>query len=100
MKTFHKFFMIYLISVLLFFGKSDGGPLLGAVAAGACGGVCGAAFAACCGAATGVSAAMLANPITAPFASILTPWFANGCWAGFGTCYTTCVGGALVAPTG
>lgn len=99
MKTIHKFCLVFLISSSLFIGKSDGGGLLGAVAVGACGGVCGAGFAACCSAAGGISVALLSNPITAPFASILTPWFAGGCWTGFGTCYTTCVGGALIAPS-
>lgn len=99
MKITHKFCLIYLIGVSLFVGKLDGGPILGAVAAGACGGDCGAAFAACCGASGTISAAMLSNPLTAPFASILTPWFVNGCWAGFGTCYSTCIAGALIAPT-
>lgn len=99
MKTSHKIWLISLMSAILFVDKSDGGAVAGAVATAACGGVCGAGFAACAGAAGSISAALLSNPITAPFASILTPWFANGCWVGFGTCYSTCVGGALVAPT-
>lgn len=91
----HKYWLIALVAVFLLIDKSEGGAIAGAVATAACGGVC----AACAGAAGSISAALLSNPITAPFASVLTPWFANGCWVGFGTCYSTCVGGALVAPT-
>lgn len=88
-----------MFSVSLFIGKSGGGPFLGAVTAGTCSAGCGVGLATCYGAAYGVSGTLLAKSITAPFTSILTPWFGNGCWTGFGMCYATCVGGALVAPT-
>lgn len=99
MGIIHRIGLISLLSALLFVGGSDGGLLFGAATAGTCGGVCGAGFAICTGAASVSPAVLEPNTLTAPFASVLRPWLANGCWTGFGMCYATCVGGALMAPT-
>lgn len=98
MKIIYTFYLICLVSVSLFVDKSDGGLVSGAVTAGTCTAVCGAGFAVCAGAARVMPAALVPNTLTVAFASTLTPWFANGCWAGFGVCYATCVGGALMCP--
>lgn len=83
----------------MFIGNAGGGPTLGFFAIVGCNLVCGAAVAACVGASAGVTAAFLSNPITAPFASLLTPLFMKGCGAGYAGCMAACVGGAFVAPS-
>lgn len=96
MKIVHTFYLICLLNTVLLLNKSDGGLLYGAVTAGTCCGVCGTGLAICAGAASAIPAALVPNPLTFAFASTLTPWFTNGCWAGFGACYATCVSGALI----
>ena len=102
--TAYRFILKYnmvigLVIGLFFVGKVDSGPTFAVPASIGCTVVCGAGWIACLTASGAVDVALLACPITAPFAGLLAPLFASGCGAGYGACMAACVGAAVVAPT-
>jgi len=91
--------IIGFLMATVFIRDADCGPGLAGIAAVGCNLVCGTAMVACFGSAATIEGALASNPITAPFAGVLAPFFINGCWGGYAGCMAFCVGSAAVAPS-